>query len=112
MSEFNSFSASDSSSYDFTSDPQGSIGGASAGGSMAQMQYMIQEEQQRALIQQAIARYVFPARVSLLTHVNRCSITEVAWDKCVGKPDSSLSSREATCIQNVAGTFVDARYEI
>lgn len=88
MSEFNSFGASDSSSYDFSSDPTGSIGGT--GGSMAQFQMMVQQEQQRALIQKAVAR-----------------IADVAFDKCVGKPDSALSSREKSCIENVAGSYVD-----
>lgn len=56
MSEFSSFASTDSSSYDFASDPQGSVGGSA--GSMAQMQTIIAQEQQRALIQQAISRCV------------------------------------------------------
>ena len=55
------------------------------------MQSLMLQEQQKAIIQQAIAR-----------------ITEIAWDKCTGKPDTSLSSREVTCIQNVTSTFLDS----
>ena len=92
MSEFDSFAASDSGTYDFSSDPSGAVGG-SAAGSMAQLQMMVQQEQQKALVQQAIS-----------------SITEIAWDKCMGgRPDSTLSSRESTCLENVAKSYLDTR---
>ncbi|KAF4320915.1 hypothetical protein BBO99_00003692 [Phytophthora kernoviae] len=63
--------------------------GPSAGA--AEMQQMIMEEQQRALIQQAISK-----------------ITAIAWDKCsASKPDSDLSSKERDCIKNVTLAYLD-----
>ncbi|GMF29918.1 unnamed protein product [Phytophthora lilii] len=64
-------------------------GGASTGA--AEMQQLIMEEQQRALIQQAISK-----------------ITALAWDKCsASKPDSELSSKEKDCIKNVTLAYLD-----
>ncbi|KAF0689470.1 Aste57867_19077 [Aphanomyces stellatus] len=53
---------------------------------------IIMEEQQKVLVQQAVAK-----------------ITAIAWDKCSGsKPDSSLSSSEVACIQNVTLSYLDS----
>ncbi|RLO12065.1 hypothetical protein DYB28_003558 [Aphanomyces astaci] len=53
---------------------------------------IIMEEQQKVLVQQAIAK-----------------ITAIAWDKCsAAKPDTSLSSSEVTCMQNVASSYLDS----
>ncbi|RHY33439.1 hypothetical protein DYB32_002087 [Aphanomyces invadans] len=53
---------------------------------------IIMEEQQKVLVQQAIAK-----------------ITAIAWDKCsAAKPDTSLSSTEVSCMQNVASSYLDA----
>lgn len=62
------------------------------GGSSSDIQQLILQEQQRALIQEAVAK-----------------ITEIAFDKCTGRPDTSFSSREKTCLTNVAMTYIDAR---
>lgn len=65
----------------------------SAGGSYGanEVQAMLLEEQQRALIQQAISK-----------------ITAIAWDKCsAAKPDSDLSSKERECIKNVTLAYLD-----
>lgn len=37
-------------------------------------------------------------------------ITAVAFDKCVQKPESSLSSRQATCIAQTTATYLESRY--
>lgn len=69
-----------------------SAGGSSGrGGGSSDIQQLILQEQQRALIQEAVAK-----------------ITEIAFDKCTGRPDTSFSSREKTCLQNVAMTYIDA----
>ncbi|KAI9921026.1 hypothetical protein PsorP6_001249 [Peronosclerospora sorghi] len=61
------------------------------GSSGAEVQQMIMEEQQRALIQQAISK-----------------ITALAWDKCsASKPDSELSYKEKECIKNVTLAYLD-----
>ncbi|TDH72921.1 hypothetical protein CCR75_005503 [Bremia lactucae] len=66
------------------------LSGSSSSGA-AEMQQMIMEEQQRALIQQAISK-----------------ITVLAWDKCsASKPDSELSSKEKDCIKNVTLAYLD-----
>lgn len=64
---------------------------SSASVGVAEVQGMLMEEQQRALIQQAISK-----------------ITAIAWDKCsASKPDSELSSREKDCIKNVTLAYLD-----
>lgn len=86
-----SSSSFDSSSY--SSDSLQSMGPQSAGGGMSsreQLQMAMQQEQQRAVMQAAIAK-----------------LTELCFDTCVNKPDSSLSSSETTCIQNCSARFLD-----
>ena len=56
-------------------------GGAGAGG-MSQLEELVLAEQQKALVQSVIAR-----------------LTEMAFDNCIAKPTSSLSSTEQGCIQ-------------
>ncbi|GLE05205.1 hypothetical protein PINS_up014193 [Pythium insidiosum] len=84
-------------SYDYSSSPQSfeshapSSSSSSMGAGVAEVQSMLMEEQQRALIQQAISK-----------------ITAIAWDKCsASKPDSELSSRERECIKNVTLAYLD-----
>jgi mitochondrial import inner membrane translocase subunit TIM8 len=57
----------------------------------AQMQAFIAEENQKAAVQQIIAK-----------------LTDTCWDKCMGKPGSKLSSWETDCISNCAERFLDA----
>lgn len=55
--------------------------GGGAGG-MSQLEELVLAEQQKALVQSVIAR-----------------LTEMAFDNCIAKPSSSLSSTEQGCIQ-------------
>lgn len=55
-----------------------------------QLQQFILEQQQMAQVQQLIA-----------------SLTDKCWDKCIGTPGASLSSRESTCLTNCAARFMD-----
>ncbi|DAZ97387.1 TPA: hypothetical protein N0F65_003410, partial [Lagenidium giganteum] len=79
--------------YDYSSPaPSSSSLGSSSSMGASDMQHMLMEEQQRALIQQAISK-----------------ITAIAWDKCsASKPDSELSSRERECIQNVTLSYLQS----
>ena len=49
---------------------------------MSQLEELVMAEQQKALVQSVIAR-----------------LTEMAFDNCITKPSSSLSSSEQGCIQ-------------
>ncbi|TMW58045.1 hypothetical protein Poli38472_013519 [Pythium oligandrum] len=84
--------SSSSSGSSFDTAPSSSLGGASSAGvGVAEVQSMLMEEQERALIQQAISK-----------------ITAIAWDKCsASKPDQDLSSRERECIKNVTLAYLD-----
>ncbi|KAL6778803.1 TIM8 [Auxenochlorella protothecoides x Auxenochlorella symbiontica] len=55
-----------------------------------QLQQFIMEEQAKAQLQQTVAR-----------------LTDECWDKCMGTPGSSLSSRETACLDNCARRFLD-----
>lgn len=67
---------------DPTSDPQAA----------AAMQAFIQEENQKAAVQQIIAK-----------------LTNVCWDKCMSsKPGTKLSNWESECVSNCAQRFLDA----
>ncbi|RLN96388.1 hypothetical protein BBJ28_00003180 [Nothophytophthora sp. Chile5] len=85
-----SYDYGSASAFDSSSPSRGPpSAGPSAGA--AEMQQMIMEEQQRALIQQAISK-----------------ITALAWDKCsASKPESELSSKEKDCIKNVTLAYLD-----
>ncbi|PXF40104.1 Mitochondrial import inner membrane translocase subunit Tim8 A [Gracilariopsis chorda] len=56
----------------------------------AAMQAFIQEENQKAAVQQIISK-----------------LTDTCWDKCMGKPGNKLSSWETDCISNCAERFLD-----
>lgn len=58
--------------------------------SSAAMQAFIQEENQKAAVQQIIAK-----------------LTDTCWDKCMSKPGAKLSSWETDCISNCAERFLD-----
>ena len=70
--------------------PQQSIGGGSgsAGGSL---QEQLMAEQQKLMVQQVMFK-----------------LTEQAFDSCVQKPSSSLSSSEQSCIAAVASKYLEA----
>lgn len=55
-----------------------------------EMQEFIMREQMRAQVQQTVAR-----------------VTDVCWDKCIGTPGRSLSSREESCLSECAKRFID-----
>lgn len=57
----------------------------------ARVQAFIAEEQQKAAVQQVIAK-----------------LTDTCWDKCMSKPGAKLSSWETDCISNCAERFLDA----
>lgn len=59
---------------------------------MSQMalEQALQQEQERAAITAAISK-----------------LTEICFEKCVGKPDSSLSSSETSCIANTTARYLD-----
>lgn len=72
--------------------PQQSIGGGSggsAGGGSLQEQLMA--EQQKLMVQQVMFK-----------------LTEQAFDSCVQKPSTSLSSSEQSCIAAVASKYLEA----
>ena len=59
--------------------------------SQAELQRAVVAEQQRALVQQVIAK-----------------LTEVSFDTCLQKkPDSTLSAGERACIHTVVGKYLD-----
>lgn len=58
---------------------------------VAELQNFMETEQQKAVIQAAIAK-----------------LTETCFDKCVTKPSSKLDSSEANCVANCAGRFLDS----
>lgn len=69
------------------------VGGAPAGQAATQqeLQRAVVAEQQRALVQQVIAK-----------------LTEVSFDTCLtAKPDSSLSTTERACVHTVVGKYLD-----
>jgi hypothetical protein len=66
-----------------------SYGGNSSVGSTLEQELLV--AQQRALIQQVMFK-----------------LTEAAFDSCVSKPSSSLSSSEQHCITSVVGKYLEA----
>ncbi|KAK9822906.1 hypothetical protein WJX74_003481 [Apatococcus lobatus] len=63
----------------------------SADGLPPELQAALQEETQRAQIQQTIAR-----------------VTEVCWEKCIGNPGRSFSSREETCLSDCSKRYMES----
>ena len=56
----------------------------------AEMQEFLMREQVRAQVQQTVAR-----------------VTEVCWEKCIGTPGRSLSSREEACLSDCSRRFIE-----
>lgn len=52
-------------------------------------------EQQKAVVQRLVSK-----------------ITETCWDKCVGTPGSSFSSRETSCLEYCAKRFLETHQYI
>lgn len=63
--------------------------GSGANAEMA-LRMALQQEQQKAAIQQAINK-----------------LSELCWDKCVSRPDAQLSSSEQDCISKCAERYLD-----
>ena len=63
---------------------------APSGMGASSLQAFAAEQQQKALIQGVVSK-----------------LTQLAFDKCVSKPDTSLSSSEQSCIQAVTGKYLD-----
>ena len=77
---------------------RGFLGGSSHAGRMQEverqmkdMQQFLETENQKAVIQQAIAK-----------------LTEQCFEKCIGKPGTKLDSSEANCVANCAGRYLDS----
>ncbi len=70
----------------------GSIGGGGTGGGFGtnELQEILIQEQQKALIKQAIQR-----------------LTEIAFESCIDRPNSSLSMKDQKCIQSAVLKFFD-----
>mmetsp|Transcript_5178 Transcript_5178/g.10302 ORF Transcript_5178/g.10302 Transcript_5178/m.10302 type:complete len:125 (-) Transcript_5178:69-443(-) len=85
------FSSSDDSA--FASSPmqtsQGQAMGTAGMGSTGIEQFAM-EQQQRMAIQKVVSK-----------------LTQIAFDKCISTPDSSLSSSEVSCIHAVTGKYLD-----
>ena len=81
----------------YGSSSYGSSGGYGASDSTRirseQQQYVqaVQQEQQRALVQQVISK-----------------LTEVCWEKCVTSTSSAMGGREKTCVENCAKRYIDS----
>lgn len=54
------------------------------------IQAAVMQEQQKALVQQVIAK-----------------LTEVSFDQCIDRPEASLTSRQRNCIHTVVGKYLD-----
>lgn len=54
-------------------------------------QQALMQEQQRAMVMEAVRK-----------------ITNVAFDKCVQKPESSLTSRQVTCIAQTTTSYLES----
>ncbi|GAB5036861.1 mitochondrial protein translocase family [Nannochloropsis oceanica] len=65
-------------------------GGVGSGGNMGQLEELVMAEQQKALVQSVIAR-----------------LTEMAFENCVAKPASALSSSEQGCIKATVAKYLD-----
>jgi hypothetical protein len=84
-----SYEAAETGSYspDFAA-PRSGLGGG-AGSSSLEQELML--EQQKMLVQAVMFK-----------------LTEAAFQKCVEKPSTSLSSSETNCIKAVVGKYLDA----
>mmetsp|Transcript_5327 Transcript_5327/g.10958 ORF Transcript_5327/g.10958 Transcript_5327/m.10958 type:complete len:89 (-) Transcript_5327:32-298(-) len=69
----------------------GSGDGESKFGIDTELRSFVEQENQKAAIQSAIAK-----------------LTELCWDKCVGKPGTRLSGYEEDCLGNCAARYLDA----
>ena len=84
--------SSSSSSYDTGGfQPQQSYAAPQASSSISSFQQELQMEQQKALVQQVMLK-----------------LTDSAFEACITKPSSSLSSSETSCINAVVGKYLDA----
>jgi len=82
------YSGSSGPSSSFSSGGMSQYGGA--GDSQAALREALQQEQQRAVIQAAIAK-----------------LTELCFDTCIDRPSAKLSSSEHTCISQCAERYLD-----
>ena len=87
-SEKTDLPAYDEGPGEFASAP-GGVAPSSAAGSEA-VQMALLQEQQKALVQQVIAK-----------------LTEVSFDQCIERPEPSLTSRQRSCVHTVVGKYLD-----
>mmetsp|Transcript_303 Transcript_303/g.487 ORF Transcript_303/g.487 Transcript_303/m.487 type:complete len:114 (+) Transcript_303:98-439(+) len=83
--------ASDTSGFDSSGDFAEPSMPSTSSMNSSQLQETLQMEQQKAIIQTVVAK-----------------LTEIAFDKCVDRPSSSLSSREGSCIESTVLKYLDA----
>jgi len=79
--------------FDDSSRYSGSTDFSSAGSSsdpQAALRMALQQEQQKAVVQAAIAK-----------------LTDMCWDTCMGRPDAKLSGSEQSCLSNCADRYLD-----
>ena len=81
------FSSTDESAF---SAPIPSASQAPAGMGASSLQAYAAQIQQKALVQGVVSK-----------------LTQIAFEKCVKKPDSSLSSSEVKCIHAMTGKYMD-----
>ena len=63
---------------------------AQTGGVSPELQRFLQQEQAKAQLQRTISE-----------------LTSTCWEKCIGTPGRSLSSREEACLSDCARRFLD-----
>jgi import inner membrane translocase subunit TIM13 len=89
-STFDSGSYSNSDSHSMYNDSSSYSAGSIGGG--RSLQEEIQMEAQKIEVQQMILQ-----------------LTQMAFDKCVSKPGSSLSGSEKSCIEGSIGKYIDSK---
>ncbi|GMH73020.1 hypothetical protein TrVE_jg9107 [Triparma verrucosa] len=82
------FSSSDESSFSSPIPSQSSV--QSAGMGASSLQSFAAEMQQKALVQGVVSK-----------------LTQIAFEKCISKPDSALSGSEIKCVHAVTGKYMD-----
>ncbi|GMI05671.1 hypothetical protein TrLO_g9241 [Triparma laevis f. longispina] len=82
------FSSTDESSFSAPIPQQSSV--QSAGMGASSLQSFAAEMQQKALVQGVVSK-----------------LTQIAFDKCITKPDSVLSGSEIKCMHAVTGKYMD-----
>jgi hypothetical protein len=88
------FDSAQAAQFDNSSSYGGSLGGSSSVGasSMASLEQQLMAEQQKVQMQMIVFK-----------------LTESAFEACITKPSSSLSSSEKTCLTAIANKYLDTQ---